>query len=100
METDIFRLLESIALTLAIVGPGIVAIIGYLRSKFKCIAEIKIELDSLKDSLGDRQLRQSKALIILANRMDDINKVQHADSGPLHLGNEIETILKDKHGNL
>jgi hypothetical protein len=100
MENDIFKLLEAIALTLAIISPGLAAIIGSLRTKFKCITEIKKDLEDLKDSIGHRQLRQSKALIILANRMDDINKIQHADQGPLHLGNEIETILKDEHGRL
>lgn len=45
-----------------------------------------------------RTLRQSKALIVLANRIDDINKEQHGKQ--LNLGPEIEVILKDKDGNL
>lgn len=100
MDTDLYQLLESIGITIAIISPGLAAIIGYLRSKFKCITEIKQDLEKLKDNVGDRQLRQSKALIILANRMDNINKEQHPDKSALHLGDEIETILKDKNGNL
>lgn len=100
MEENIMSLLQSIAITMAIISPGVAAIVGYLRSKFKDIQEIKDDLENLKDKLGDRQLRQSKALIILSHRLDDINGHQHPEKSPINLGPEIETILKDNHGNL
>jgi AmiR/NasT family two-component response regulator len=100
MFEDFMQVLEAIGITLAIISPGLAAIVGYLRSKFKCIQTIKDDLEKLKDDLGDRQLRQSKALIILSSRMDDINKSQHPNENALNLGAEIETILKDKNGNL
>lgn len=98
MDTDWIQILEAIGIAMAVTGPGIAAVIGYFRSKFRCIKELRDDLDELKDSLGDRQLRQSKALIILANRLDRINHDQHGKS--LDLGPEVETILKDKKGNL
>jgi hypothetical protein len=100
MDTDLYQLLEAIGITIAIISPGLAAIVGYLRSKFKCIQIIKDDLEKLKDNVGDRQLRQSKALIILSHRIDDINGAQHPEVPKVNLGPEIETILKDKNGNL
>jgi hypothetical protein len=97
---DLFQILEATGITLAIISPGIAAIIGYMRSKFNCIKELRKDFEDFKDQYGDRQLRHSKAFIILANRMDQVNKSQHPDRSALHLGDEIETILKDEHGNL
>ena len=90
--------LETIAIVLAIISPGIIAFVGYFRSKFKCVTDLKKEFYNFKNTYGDRQLRHSKAFIILANRIDDINEEQHGKK--INLGPEIETILKDRHGNL
>jgi hypothetical protein len=98
MESDFMETLETVAIGLAIITPGIVAFVGYFRSKFKCITDLKKEFADFKDQYGDRQLRHSKAFIILANRIDDINEEQHGKK--INLGPEIETILKDRHGNL
>ncbi len=98
METDYLELLEIIAISLAIVSPGIAAFIAWIRGNFKCIKELKKEFYDFKDHYGDRQLRHSKAFIIIAHRMDKINKDQHDED--TELGEEIETILKDRHGNL
>lgn len=90
--------LETIALILAVTGPGIAALIGYIRNKFNCIKQLREDFEEFKDQYGDRQLRHSKAFIIIANRLDNINFEQHGKE--LHLGEEIETILKDREGNL
>ena len=98
METSLLETLQTIAITLAIIGPGVAVIMAYFRSRFRCVTELKIEFEKFKDTYGDRQLRHSKAFIILANRLDDINKKEHGHN--TNLGPEIETILKDRHGNL
>jgi len=63
------------------------SIFGYLIRKFKCI-----------DKQDKRGWRQSTALIVLANRVDDIYHEQHGKKS--NLGKEVETILKDDKGEL
>lgn len=92
--------LETIALIFAISGPILGGIIGYFKRKFKCIGQLRCDFEDFKDTVEDRQLRHSKAFIILANRIDDINHSQHPERPKLNLGPEIETILKDREGNL
>lgn len=63
------------------------SIFAYLVRKFKCL-----------DKQDKRGWRQSTALIILANRLDDIYQEQHGKKS--NLGKEMETILKDDKGEL
>ena len=98
MENNLLETLEIIAISLAIASPGLAAFIAWIRGNFKCIKELRKDFEKFKDQYGDRQLRHSKAFIIIARRMDKINKDQHDED--TELGEEIETILKDRHGNL
>lgn len=100
LDPEFIEMLNATALTLGILTPGIAAIIGYFRSKFKCLAELRKDLDEFKNVYGDRQLRHSKAFIILAKRLDMVNSRQHPERSPLNLGPDIETILKDEDGKL
>ena len=76
-----------VAITAGILVPIIIGFATWLRKQRECT----VNTDA-------RTLRQSKALIVLANRMDDINFEQHGKK--LNLGPEIETILKDAKGDL
>lgn len=100
MQFNLLENLELIALILGISAPFAGAIIAYFKNKFKCIGELRSEFEEFKDVIEDRQLRHSKAFIILANRIDDINHSQHPERPKLNLGPEIETILKDREGKL
>lgn len=68
--------------------PIVAAFYAWLKSLKKCV-----------DKNDKRGWRQSKALIILANRLDDIYAENH-EGGKPNLGPEIETILKDSNGDL
>lgn len=94
MEVSLLENLEIIAITLGIAGVIIAPILGWIRSKFKCIGEVKTAVDKA----DERSLRQSKGLIILSYRIDAINFDQHKKK--LNLGPEMETILKDEKGDL
>ncbi len=87
METDLLEILQTAALILGIIMVIMTPVFVWLRGKFKCI-----------DKVNKRTFRQSKALIILANRLDDIIEDQHGKDH--HLGDEVEEILKDDRGNL
>lgn len=87
MEPNFQEVLTTIGIVAGITGPVIGGVIGWLKNKFKCI-----------DKVDKRSFRQSKAIIILANRLDDINQDQHGKD--LNLGAEVEEILKDQYGNL
>ena len=87
MEDNLLETLRTVAIVLGVMGLSLSPLLAWLRGKFKCI-----------DKLNKRTFRQSKALIILANRFDDINEDQHGKDH--HLGNEVEEILKDEKGNL
>jgi len=100
MESEYMEILQAIAITMAITGPGIAAVIGYFRNKFNCLKQLRDDFEEFKDTYGDRQLRHSKAFIILSKRLDMVNSRQHPDRSPLNLGPDIETILKDEEGNL
>jgi len=47
-----------------------------------------------------RSFRQSQALIVLANELDDLHRESHPSASPAHLGKKIDTILRDENGNL
>ena len=79
--------LPMIAIFVAISVPIVGAFYAWLRSLKKSV-----------DKNDKRGWRQSKALIILANRLDDIYLQEH--KGKANLGPEIETILKDSNGDL
>jgi len=86
--------LETIVLIMAITGPSVGLVLGYFRKRFSCIPKLVEEVEDERE----RSLRQSKGLIILAHRLDDINFDQHGKK--MNLGPEMETILKDEKGNL
>ena len=88
--------LETVAIILAITGPTAGLVIGYFKKKFACVPKLARQAD-VQDA---RTLRQSKALIILSYRIDDINNFQHPNNNKSNLGPEIETILKDENGKL
>ncbi len=100
LDPEFIEMLQATALTIGILTPGIAAIIGYFRSKFKCLADLRNDFESFKDAYGERQLRHSKAFIIICKRLDMVNSRQHPDRSPLNLNEDIETILKDENGNL
>lgn len=94
MEGSILTFVETVAIILGITGPAAGLVLAYFKKKFRCIPKLASEVGDQRD----RSLRQSKGLIILAYRMDDINFDQHKKK--LNLGPEMETILKDEEGNL
>ena len=96
MEESIFTVLEQTLIVIAVASAFVTPLVAYFRKKFRCISEVK----DIQDDQKQRSLRQSKALIVLANRIDDINFNQHPEKGKLNLGPEIETILKDERGHL
>ena len=74
----------EIASLIAILGiPIVVVVVKYIQKQRKCI-----------DIHSKTIFRTKKALLVLANRLDDINKEQHGKT--LNLGPEIELILKDE----
>jgi len=81
------HILPLIGIFIAVAIPTIGAFYAWFRRLSKCI-----------DKNDKRGWRQSKALIILANRLDDIYEKQHGDK--VNLGPEIEVILKDSNGDL
>jgi uncharacterized membrane protein len=87
MEGNFLDLVEVVAIVFAIVVVILTPVVVWLKGKFRCI-----------DKVSKRSFRQSKALIILANRFDNINEDQHGKDH--HLGDEVEEILKDEHGDL
>ena len=84
MELDFYQLITIILL---VSTPITIAILKYAHTIRKCI-----------DKADMRTFRISKALIVLANRLDDIIQEQHGKTN--NLGPEIEVILQDDHGNL
>jgi len=96
MEPGITTLLETIVLILAVTAPIAGAVIGFIRKKLSCVSMIKEDVEEQKQ----RGLRQSKGLIILSYRLDDLNNYQHPDNNKSNLGPEMETILKDEKGDL
>lgn len=79
--------LETFVLIITIVGPIVGAFYAWLKSLKKCV-----------DKNAKRTWRQSKSLILLANRLDDLYDKNH--SGGANLGRDVETILKDNNGEL
>jgi len=81
------HLLPILGILIAIATPLTGAFYAWFRRLSKCI-----------EKNNRRGWRQSKALIILANRLDDIYERKHGDK--VNLGPEIEEILKDSNGDL
>lgn len=75
-----------------VVGSIIVAVcvglVTWVKKKVEC-----------QDTIGARTLRQSKAMILMAQRLDSDTNRLHQNAGS-NLAEEIEALLKDQYGNL
>ena len=80
------HLLTILAITIPVLLVVSVGIFKYFQNIKRCL-----------DKADKRTFRISKALVVLANRLDDIYKETHLKE--LNLGPEVETILKDSHGH-
>lgn len=73
---------------LLVVGGIIPAIVIWVTQKTKCLTKV-----------DKRTFRQSKAMILLANKLDDVLKINHSElSG--HFKRDMENALTDEKGNL
>lgn len=93
---DLITNLETITVVLAITAPITGVIIAYFKKKFSCIPKLARQADIQEN----RSIRQSKALINLSHRLDQINNHQHPDNQQTSLGEEAERILEDGEGKL
>lgn len=74
---------------ITVFGASLIGIYNYFRGRLHCI-----------DVVNDRTERQSKAILLIAQKLD--NKFQNSHSSPenTNFAEEVETALKDNHGNL
>lgn len=68
---------------------GLLGIFKYFRDRMHCI-----------DKINERTERQSKAILLIAQKLD--NKFQNSHSSPenTNFAEEVETTLQDSQGNL
>lgn len=62
---------------------------AFIKAKLRCL-----------DKIDKRSFRQSQALILLGDKLDDFKKQNHKDGPTPTFRRDIEQILKDEKGNL
>lgn len=78
------------------VSASLIGMYNYFKNRLHCI-DVVADKTSKNEA---RSIRQSKAMILMAQILDGQTNFHHPDHTPSNLASEVEKLLQDERGNL